>query len=114
MANVGVNAVQFPVPCDVFYYKGNEIETTITKLLDRATNAGLSAILVLVPRRTAAHILQEYITAAASYVASNPTIIALQLPSSNAQLDGIARSNAAELPLLITTTKSEINDTWLG
>jgi hypothetical protein len=111
MADLGVNAVQIPVPCDVFYEKGNEIEATVTKLLDRATNAGLSAILVLVPDRsdTVAHVLQEHITAAASYASSNPTIIALQLPSSDAQLVGIARSNAAELALLIPTTKSQIN-----
>lgn len=111
MADLGVNAVQIPVPCDVFYEKGNEIEATITNLLDRATNAGLSAILVLVPDRsdTVAHVLQEHITAAALYAASNPTIIALQLPSTDAQLVGIARSNAAELALLIPTTKSQIN-----
>ena len=41
MAKLGVNAVQIPVPCDAFYIKGNEVQATITRLLDRATNAGL-------------------------------------------------------------------------
>lgn len=111
MAKLGVNAVQIPVPCDAFYIKGNEVQATITRLLDRAANAGLGAVLVLVPGKVdvVAHVIQAHVTAAAYYASSNPTVIALQLPSSDAQLVGIARSKAAELALLIPTTKGQMN-----
>jgi hypothetical protein len=83
MAKLGVNAVQIPVPCDAFYIKGNEVEATITRLLERATKEGLGAILVLVTGKgdVLAHVIQGHVMAAASYASSNPTVIALQLPS---------------------------------
>ena len=47
MADLGVNTIQIPVPCDTFYESG-DVERTVSKLLERIDGAGLSAILVLV------------------------------------------------------------------
>lgn len=47
MADLGVNTIQIPVPCDTFYESG-DVERTVPKLLERIDGAGLSAILVLV------------------------------------------------------------------
>jgi hypothetical protein len=51
MAEMGVNAVRIPVPCQAFHddvVVNGDFPCTVSRLLDRAKGAGLKAILVLV------------------------------------------------------------------
>ena len=50
MARMGVNAVRIPMPCWAFddIVVNGDFQRTVSRLLDRAKEAGLKAILVLV------------------------------------------------------------------
>lgn len=114
MADLGVNTVQIPVPCDTFYESG-DVQKTVSKLLDRIDRAGLSAILVLVApdtmdEGTTDEIVDEHVKSAAMYARDSSIVIALQLPSPRPSLLSSVRSEASELPVLIPTTRGTLNN----
>ncbi len=101
MAKLGVNTIQIPVPCDTFFVNGERAKT-VSHLLVKAANAGLSAIIVLVAPED--KILLEHIDSAAIFASESSTVIALQLPTtSSASLVNVVRSKAAKLPILVPT-----------
>lgn len=118
MANLGVNTVQIPMPRD-FAFSDDKMEMTkaLSRMLDKITKAGLNAILVLVEVEEAeekgaitAEMINRHITSAAIFASNHsPTVLALQLPSSLPSLLSAARSSSTKLPLLVPTTKDQIN-----
>lgn len=113
MVKLGVNTIQIPVPCDAFYASAGDMAVTITQLLDEASKAGLSAILVLVEPdestdKVTSEIADEHIKAAASFAKSAPSVIALQLPSPTPSLLSSVRSVATKLPVLAPVKKGDI------
>jgi len=114
MVKLGVNTIQVPVPCDAFYTSEGDMAVTITRLLDEASNAGLSAIIVLVePDKPIENVIpetvDEHIKAAASYAANSASVIALQLPSSTPSLLSSVRTVATKLPVLVPVNKGELS-----
>lgn len=116
MVNLGVNTVQIPVPCNAFYEENGEVASTVSKLLDRADRAGLSAILVLVAPDTddedeemTDEMIDNHVKAAAAFAADSSNVIALQLPTPSPSLLGAVRSEAPELPVLIPTKVGQFN-----
>ena len=110
MAKLGVNTIQIPVPCDTFFVNG-EVAKTVSHLLVKAANAGLSAIVVLVAPQHEDNIHVEHINSAAIFASESSTVIALQLPTtSSASLVDLVRSKAAKLPILIPTNKGQLTN----
>ena len=114
MASLGVNAVQIPVPVDMFV-KDDEKVSTLNHLMNHVNNAGLKAILVLVDTQdndavsTDEEVLTKQIKAASTYANSNPSILAIQIPTALPPLIGIVRTISTTLPILIPLNKGQIN-----
>lgn len=114
MVDLGVNTVQIPVPCNVFYEKGDVVET-VSHLLEKADKAGLSAILVLVPMEdddeieVTADMIDKHIASAAQFASDTSTVIAIQLPSSKPSLLSAVRSVDTELSVLVPTSKGQLD-----
>eukprot|EP00579_Thalassiosira_antarctica_P002375 CAMPEP_0201865892 /NCGR_PEP_ID=MMETSP0902-20130614/661_1 /ASSEMBLY_ACC=CAM_ASM_000551 /TAXON_ID=420261 /ORGANISM="Thalassiosira antarctica, Strain CCMP982" /LENGTH=557 /DNA_ID=CAMNT_0048390757 /DNA_START=41 /DNA_END=1714 /DNA_ORIENTATION=+ len=114
MADLGVNTVQIPVPCDTFY-KNGEVANTVSYLLYKADKAGLSAILVLVAPDTEEEgitdeMVDEHVKSAAAFASDSSTVIALQLPSQRASLLSAVRSEDEKLPVLVPTKVGQLNN----
>ena len=112
MADLGVNTVQIPVPCDAFYENG-EVADTVTHLLGKAEKAGLSAIIVLVApdeemEGVADDTIDEHIRAAAKFASGSSAVIALQLPSPSSSLLSAVRSKSSKLAVLVPTNKGQL------
>ena len=113
MADLGVNTVQIPVPCDAFYENG-EVADTVTHLLGKAEKAGLSAIIVLVApekegmKGVADDTIDEHVRAAAKFASGSSAVIALQLPSPSSSLLSAVRSKSSKLPVLVPTNKGQL------
>lgn len=111
MADLGVNTVQIPVPCEAFYVNG-EVASTVTKLLAKAERAGLSAILVLVESDVegiTAEMIDNHIKSAAAFASESSNVIALQLPTATPSLLGAVRGEDDKLPVLVPTDKGHLN-----
>jgi len=114
MAELGVNTVQIPVPCDAFYKQG-EVADTVSHLLEKADKAGLSAIITLVAmdmedEDITADMIDEHISAAAKFASDSSTVIALQLPSPNSSLLSAVRSETSDLAVLVPTNKGQLSN----
>jgi hypothetical protein len=115
MATLGVNTIQIPVPCDTFFADG-EVSKTVSHLLVKAANAGLSAIIVLVVVNPDDTVSVDHIKSAAIFASASSNVIALQLPStsssssSSASLVDAVRSKAAKLPVLVPTDKGQLSN----
>jgi hypothetical protein len=114
MATLGVNTIQIPVPCDTFFVNG-EVAKTVSHLLVKAANAGLSAIIVLVVANPDESVLVEHVKSAAIFASASSNVVALQIPptsssSSSASLVDAVRSKAAKLPVLVPTDKGQLNN----
>ena len=113
MVDLGVNTVQIPVPCNVFYEKGDVAET-VSHLLEKADKVGLSAILVLVPMddddeiEVTADMIDKHVASAAQFASDTTTVIAIQLPSSKPSLLSAVRSVDTELSVLVPTSKGQL------
>ena len=108
MIDLGVNTIQIPVPCDTFYQNG-EVASTVSKLLEKATSVGLSAIIVLVKAHDEKDVevtdemIDRHVSAAAKYASTSSSVIALQLPSPTPSLLGAIRAEAETLSVLVPT-----------
>ena len=114
MADLGVNTVQIPVPCNTFYKQG-EVADTVSQLLEEADKAGLSAIITLVAMNTedediTADMIDEHISAAAKFASGSSTVIALQLPSPNSSLLSAVRLETSDLAVLVPTNKGQLSN----
>ena len=114
MADLGVNTVQIPVPCDTFY-KNGEMANTVSYLLSKADKAGLSAIIVLVAPDTEEEgitdeMVDEHVKSAAAFASDSSTVIALQLPSQRASLLSAVRSEDEKLPVLVPTKVEQLEN----
>lgn len=110
MADLGVNTVQIPVPCDAFY-ENADVAGAVSHMLEKASKAGLSAIVVLVAGSEEGikdDVVDEHIKAAAVFASDSPAVIALQLPSPSPALLSAVRSKAAQLPVLVPTNKGQL------
>lgn len=107
MASLGVNAVQIPVPCDAFASDGEVVET-VTRLLSSASDAGLSAVIVLLPPANGGDVTDEHVKAAAAYASRASSVVALQLPSASASLLSDVRSQDEKLAVLVPAGKGDI------
>lgn len=117
MVKLGVNTIQVPVPCDAFYTSAGDMAVTITKLLDEASKAGLSAIISLVKPDSdvaTSELVNEHLMAAASYAKNSASVIALQLPSPTPSLLGSVRSVAAKLPVLVPVNMGQLQLSSIG
>ncbi len=114
MADLGVNTVQIPVPCHTFHENG-EVASTVVHLLDKAEEAGLSAIIVLVAPKVEDEVITDemidnHVKAAATFASESSAVIALQLPKPSPSLLGAVRSADAKLPVLIPTNKGQLKN----
>mmetsp|Transcript_14190 Transcript_14190/g.30833 ORF Transcript_14190/g.30833 Transcript_14190/m.30833 type:complete len:558 (-) Transcript_14190:136-1809(-) len=114
MADLGVNTVQIPVPCDTFYENG-VMANTVSRLLAKADTAGLSAILVLVAPDMenddmTDELIHKHVHSAAIFASGSSTVIALQLPSPSPSLLTAVRSESAELSVLVPTDTDKIEN----
>lgn len=112
MASLGVNTIQIPVPCDTFSVDG-DVAKTVSHLLVKAANAGLSAIVVL-EAHADENATVEHVKSAAIFASASSNVIALQLPTTTSSgvpplLDAV-RSKAAKLPVLVPTDKGQLSN----
>lgn len=103
MADLGVNTVQIPVPCGAFSAEDDVVDT-LWKLLERADEAGLSAILALeMPEGTHLHLKR-----ATGFATDASNVIAIQLPSADPNLLRAVRAVNGVVNVLVPTTKGEL------
>lgn len=117
MYDLGANAVQIPVPYDAFYGGSGEAAMAVSKLLDRATRSGLSAILVLVAPTgnddEAADdivLVDEHVRSAAAFAASSSSVIALQVPAPRPSFLSTVRAASVTLAVLVPVDKGGLEN----
>lgn len=109
MVQLGLNAVQIPVYSSAFVGGTTTVGKGVGNMLGLVQDAGLAAILVLVPQDEDSTDEVEAVTAAATFAAQHMAVVGLTLPSSDTKLVAAARTVVASLPLLLPTRTGDLS-----
>ena len=107
MVKFGLNTVQLPVYTSAFEPGNEDVKAAVEAILGLASDAGLSAILVLAEAEETTDV-EDAVVSAATFAADINSVVAITLPKSKANLVDAARTVVSTLPLLLPINEGHL------
>jgi hypothetical protein len=107
MAKYGLNTVQVPVFTSAFESDNDHVRKAVEDILGLASDAGLSAILVLVKAEDTKD-MEDAVISAAKFASAINSVVGITLPSPKASLVDAARTVVSTLPLLLPINEGDL------